>query len=285
VIGHIAESGDLEVVKTLMKELEGAYQQSFLRSAVRSGNVALLQHFLTQYETAFMANKEEYRRKAAGGDAEAKEKLANFHSWISNAGESGNVAMLRYCHEELGLPMTEAVLEDVVESGDVFAFEYVRERLRNKALTLLELSSDAMEKCSHSFLKFTLSSEQEMHSRFEKAKKMWEPVPEMGELPLRDKCALGLFMMLSMLQHPVWHASAGDSLAIISFLEKEMPKLPLLFVEKKRVKTLVKQLEVSEWIKDDAKLLERIQKLGEMFVSTEVFDNRRAMSLPNFSQS
>jgi hypothetical protein len=285
-VGFVFESGNALLAIKLMKELNMEFKNDFFPSVVRAGNVTSFKHFLNEFAAVFMSTKDEYRRKATQDNPEGEEArliLDNFYSWLTLVGQSGNVEIIRYCHEELGLPMTEAILENVIATGDILSFEYVREHLvvdeETARAGVLEFDDEVISDCPNFILRCQLAI----------SKKMREV--GFGTLALGESLDYGLpvhflpfaiFGLFDMLLNPTWQKMNDQRVGLlISLFERELPPRQSIMIEQHALKALLQKTAGTSLIKAKAAYQARIENLTALFdKKTDSFDNTFLLTIP-----
>jgi len=240
-VDHVIKSGNLAFVQEYIKKHNIKFERSFLKSAIKSLNFDLFNYFLQTYEADFVVNHKEYRQKAAAGDAAAQSEVASFDAAIAEVGEAGSVEILKFCHQELGLPITQDVLEDTVLSGDIASFEFVRARLPH-ALQVESFTEGWLKACPNPALTDLLRAQREVNSLLNSASGVLA-----GHLD---------FTVLNALLDVFTYAKDYDLNVIkmrnlIGFLEGVLPAYQGKAVEEYALKNVISQIKASPLVSRD----------------------------------
>ena len=60
----------------------------------------------------------------------AQKQLTMLYAFIAACARSGCLEMVKYCHEQLGMPITRRTFEDAVEAGNMLLVDYLRTKFR-----------------------------------------------------------------------------------------------------------------------------------------------------------
>ena len=119
--------GDGEIDEDSLAEI---YVEAELGKIFDSGDLEALKRYIQRQYPAFFTKRQEVQQRAEAGNFYLFLFLGIFESLFVDFGKSANLNLVKYCHEELGLPITPNIMKDIIIRGNSLVFDYALEKCR-----------------------------------------------------------------------------------------------------------------------------------------------------------